>query len=205
MNNLKKKKFNLLINKFKKLDSNLNLKEDYIELVRNIENYKSVCIFIDNSGFDVVLGVMPLVIEFLKNSNTKVLLCANTKPAINDITYAELLLVIKKACALNETLKHAFYVSKHLIIMETGSSSPCLDLSRINVDLAKLIVANRVDLVIIEGMGRAIHTNFYAKFKCDCLKVAVLKNQWLAERFGFNNSINNSSNESKFPIIKKYL
>lgn len=26
--------------------------------------------------------------------------------------------------------------------------------------------------VILEGMGRALHTNFKAKFKCDCLKVS---------------------------------
>ena len=40
------------------------------------------------------------------------------------------------------------------------------------------------DLIVIEGMGRAIHTNFEAAFKCDSLKVAVLKNRWLAQRLG---------------------
>ena len=42
----------------------------------------------------------------------------------------------------------------------------------------------KVDLLVLEGMGRAIHTNLYAKFNCECLKVAVLKNRWLAERLG---------------------
>jgi type II pantothenate kinase len=42
----------------------------------------------------------------------------------------------------------------------------------------------QVDLIVLEGMGRAIHTNLYAKFKCESLKVAVLKNRWLAERLG---------------------
>ena len=41
-----------------------------------------------------------------------------------------------------------------------------------------------VDLIILEGMGRAVHTNLYAKFNCECLKVAVLKNRWLAQRLG---------------------
>jgi type II pantothenate kinase len=40
------------------------------------------------------------------------------------------------------------------------------------------------DLIVIEGMGRAIHTNFDAHFNCDSLKVAVLKNRWLAKRLG---------------------
>lgn len=41
-----------------------------------------------------------------------------------------------------------------------------------------------VDLIILEGMARAVHTNLYAKFKVDSLKVAVLKNEWLANSLG---------------------
>lgn len=41
------------------------------------------------------------------------------------------------------------------------------------------------DLVVIEGMGRAIHTNMNAKFTCDVLKLAVLKSKWLANRSVF--------------------
>ena len=40
------------------------------------------------------------------------------------------------------------------------------------------------DLVVLEGMGRSIHTNFTAVFQCEALKVAVLKNKWLANRLG---------------------
>lgn len=60
---------------------------------------------------------------------------------------------------------------------------------------------HEVDLVVVEGMGRAIHTNYGAHFKCDSLKVrkrtrqklsnnysklqtAVIKNEWLARRLG---------------------
>jgi type II pantothenate kinase len=41
-----------------------------------------------------------------------------------------------------------------------------------------------VDLIVLEGMGRALHTNLEAKFTCECLKVAVIKNRWLATRLG---------------------
>lgn len=54
----------------------------------------------------------------------------------------------------------------------------------IDNDLVKKITVEGADLIVIEGMGRAIHTNFDALFKCDSLKVAVLKNQWLAKRLG---------------------
>lgn len=42
----------------------------------------------------------------------------------------------------------------------------------------------QTDLVVIEGMGRAIHTNYYTRFCCESLKMAVIKNCWLAERLG---------------------
>ena len=38
--------------------------------------------------------------------------------------------------------------------------------------------------MILEGMGRAVHTNLYTRFNCEWLKVAVLKNRWLATRLG---------------------
>lgn len=40
------------------------------------------------------------------------------------------------------------------------------------------------DLVVLEGMGRAVHTNLYARFNVDSLKFAVLKNEWLAKSLG---------------------
>ncbi len=44
------------------------------EITERFKNnfYKCICLFVDNSGFDIVMGVLPLVIEFLKDSNTKV-------------------------------------------------------------------------------------------------------------------------------------
>ena len=38
--------------------------------------------------------------------------------------------------------------------------------------------------MVLEGMGRAIHTNYNATFMCESLKTAVLKNRWLANRLG---------------------
>jgi hypothetical protein len=100
---------------------------------------------------------------------------------------------------LNKTLNDAYYETKKLILFETGSGSPCLDLSRINIELAKCLEDNSIDLLILEGMGRAIHTNFNTKFKCNCLKIAVIKNQWLANRFKLT-----QLEENKFPFIFKY-
>ena len=54
----------------------------------------------------------------------------------------------------------------------------------IDFDLAEKLREYDADLVILEGMGRAIHTNYLATFSCDCIKTAVIKNRWLATRLG---------------------
>lgn len=38
--------------------------------------------------------------------------------------------------------------------------------------------------MVIEGMGRAVHTNYHAALRCESLKLAVVKNAWLAARLG---------------------
>ena len=38
-----------------------------------------------------------------------------------------------------------------------------------------MAAAEDVDLVVLEGMGRAIETNLYASFSCDSLKLAMVK------------------------------
>ena len=54
----------------------------------------------------------------------------------------------------------------------------------IDCQLVDLMEKEETDLIIIEGMGRAVHTNFYACFSCEALKIAVIKNRWLANRLG---------------------
>ncbi|XP_071440358.1 4'-phosphopantetheine phosphatase [Hetaerina americana] len=144
--------------------------------------HNCAAIFVDNSGVDIVLGVLPLARELLKRK-TKVILCANSAPALNDVTFTELLMILKQAGSICNIIKTALAEGR-LIGMETGQAGPCLDLSRISRKLADAMVSHKVDLVIIEGMGRSIHTNLDAVFVCESLKVAVVKNRWLAKRLG---------------------
>lgn len=144
--------------------------------------HKCATIFVDNSGMDIVLGVLPFALELLKRK-TKVLLCANSKPALNDVTHHELSVLIRKVAAVVDEVKHALTTGQ-LAIMDSGQGSPCLDLSRLNLEVAEAMRENGTDLIVLEGMGRAIHTNLNATFKCESVKAAVLKNQWLASRLG---------------------
>ena len=72
--------------------------------------------------------------------------------------------------------------NQNISVIETGSSSPCLDLERISHQVVEN--CKDVDFVVIEGMGRAIHTNYCAKFSVDSLKIGVFKNPQVAKELG---------------------
>ena len=56
-----------------------------------------------------------------------------------------------------------------LFVCGNGQGSPCLDLRRVPEALADATVGT--DLVVIEGMGRAIHTNY--RSACPLLSAAL--------------------------------
>lgn len=99
------------------------------------------------------------------------------------MTYGEMVSLLKEASKQHPWIESALR-AQTLKLAATGQGSPCLDLSRISQDLINLVVEMGTDLVIIEGMGRAIHTNLYAKMKSEAIKLAVIKNKWLAQRLG---------------------
>lgn len=53
-------------------------------------------------------------------------------------------------------------------------------------NLVDTMLQYKVDLIVIEGMGRSLHTNLNSEFKCESLKLAVIKNYFLASRLGGN-------------------
>ncbi|XP_074465639.1 4'-phosphopantetheine phosphatase isoform X2 [Larus michahellis] len=154
----------------------------WLERLKEGPPHKCALIFADNSGIDIILGVFPFVRELLSRG-TEVILACNSGPALNDVTYSESLIVTERIAAMDPVIQSALKEEK-LLLVQTGSSSPCLDLSRLDKGLAVLVRERKTDLVIIEGMGRAIHTNYYAALKCESLKLAVIKNSWLADRLG---------------------
>ncbi|XP_022319339.2 4'-phosphopantetheine phosphatase-like [Crassostrea virginica] len=144
--------------------------------------HKCAAIFVDNSGADIILGIFPFARDLLSRG-TKVILCANSRPALNDVLYNELLILVKRVAEIDQHFNQALSENR-LMVMETGQGSPCLDLRLIDCQLVDLMEKEETDLIIIEGMGRAVHTNFNACFSCEALKIAVIKNRWLANRLG---------------------
>lgn len=155
----------------------------WIERLASGPVHRCAAIFVDNSGMDVLLGVLPFARELLSRG-TQVLLCANTRPALNDVTHQELQILVRRvADGVCPRLREALDEGR-LQVLDSGQSSPCLDLSRINVEVARRMCELGTDLVLLEGMGRAVHTNLEARFRCEAIKAAVIKNHWLAQRLG---------------------
>ncbi|KAH8413048.1 hypothetical protein KR009_007741 [Drosophila setifemur] len=146
------------------------------------EPHKCAVVFVDNSGVDVVLGILPFARELLKRG-TKVLLCANSEPSLNDVTSRELEALLDDCSRECEVLGQA-WSSGRLLVYANGQTGPCLDMRTLPKELCEAIADNETDLLVIEGMGRALHTNLNARFGCETLKLAVIKNSWLAKYLG---------------------
>ncbi|KAG6683655.1 hypothetical protein I3842_12G025700 [Carya illinoinensis] len=150
--------------------------------------HRRALLFVDNAGADVVLGMLPLARELLRRG-TEVVLVANSLPALNDVTAMELPEIVAEAAKHCDILRRAAEAggllvdamintldgykenssSVPLMVVENGCGSPCIDLRQVSSELAA--AAKDADLIILEGMGRALHTNFNGRFKCDALKI----------------------------------
>ena len=137
-------------------------------------------VFVDNAGPDFILGLMPLMRE-LSLYGLKVVLAANEAPALNDMTVDETIDVVQRLAGTDEDLA-ALIQAGMFEVVSTGGRIPLLDLSDVSEDLND--AAKDADLVILEGMGRAVETNFNASFKTDSLHLALLKNPRIAARIG---------------------
>lgn len=144
--------------------------------------HKAACLFVDNAGSDVILGMIPLARELLRRG-THVILTANITPTLNDITHDELTAVIQRIAAWEPVIASALKEGR-LELIDSGNGLPLIDLTRISGKLAQAVVSRGVDLVVIEGMGRAVESNLHAGFSCDVMKIAMIKDHGVADALG---------------------
>ncbi len=142
--------------------------------------WKHAVVFVDNSGADVVLGMIPLIRELL-GRGTRVVVTGNSTPCLNDITHQELVALIDRIAAFDPVIDAA-NADGSLSLVPSGNGLPLIDLSDVSEELAA--AATGADLVILQGMGRAIETNLEAKLSCDALKLAMLKEPAVYDRIG---------------------
>lgn len=136
--------------------------------------------FVDNAGPDITLGVLPFC-RWLLSQDTDVVLAANGIPSLNDITVDELRDLLARVAEIDPSL-NAHLRASRLRVVDSGCASPLIDLRHLTA--ACCAEAADTDLLILEGMGRAIESNFHAEFSVDCLKIALIKDEMVARSIG---------------------
>ncbi len=91
--------------------------------------HRCALVFCDNSGFDIIMGVIPLALELLAHG-TRVVLAVNSGASLNDVTYAEMRILLRRVARLNEAARRAVQEGR-LMVRANGQSSPCLDLLKV--------------------------------------------------------------------------
>jgi type II pantothenate kinase len=151
----------------------------WIGRLHHREPHGRALLFIDNAGPDLILGMLPFA-RFLIDRGTKVVIAANTTPALNDVTYPELIELLPEVFAIDGRLGDA-WADGRLTAVPSGCGTPLIDLSRVSEELVESVNREPVDLVVLEGMGRGIESNFDASLKCECIKTAMIKDPGVAQ------------------------
>ncbi|MFH1419275.1 MAG: ARMT1-like domain-containing protein [Planctomycetota bacterium] len=142
--------------------------------------YRQALFFVDNAGPDIVLGVLPLVRHLIR-SDIRVVLAANTKPALNDITASELISLLEECRRIDPRLDECVRQAQ-VTVVASGCGEPLIDLTNLSLECCR--AAEESDLLILEGMGRAIESNYDTRFTVDTIKLALIKDPMVAEIIG---------------------
>lgn len=142
----------------------------------NGDGFEHAVLFVDNAGADVVLGMLPLARE-LARRGARVTLAANERPSLNDITAPELEGVLGASPEMRSLAQ-----AGALCVASTGSADPLIDLADLDAAFCESVAG--ADLVVLEGMGRGLESNWAARLGCETWRVAIVKTETVAERRG---------------------
>ena len=141
-----------------------------------LDGWRHAVLFVDNAGADAVLGMLPLARELVRRG-ARVTLAANETPSLNDITARELEPIVRGAAEFREMGDRGV-----LEVLSTGSADPLIELSHLEGGFCQRVAD--ADLVVLEGMGRGLESNWNARLSCETWRVAVVKTEAVARRRG---------------------
>ena len=130
--------------------------------------------FIDNAGSDFLLGAMPMI-RWMARRGTQVILAANERPTLNDMTIHDVNDWWPRLTAAEPSL-----AGLPIQRITTGTGEPLIDLAEVSDELN--IAAADADLVVLEGMGRGVESNLDASFTCNAMNLAMIKDHMIAQR-----------------------
>jgi type II pantothenate kinase len=108
---------------------------------------------------------------------TRVVLAANERPSLNDMTIDDVRLWWPSVAEQEPS-----FTKLPIELVSTGTGEPLIDLSNVSDELNR--ASADADLVILEGMGRGVESNLDARFACDALNLAMIKDEMVAARVG---------------------
>ena len=153
--------------------------DDFDALERRLlheTSYRKAVFFIDNAGSDFLLGALPMI-RWLAQRGTRVVLTANERPTLNDMTIHDVNAWWPRILKVEPSLRDL-----PIDRVSSGTGEPLIDLLGVSPELNR--AAADSDLVILEGMGRGVESNIDAQFNCDWLNLAMLKDGHVAARIG---------------------
>ncbi|MGC9366911.1 MAG: ARMT1-like domain-containing protein [bacterium] len=140
----------------------------------------NVTVLVDNAGFDYLIGSVSFI-RFLLNSGFSVTVAANNSPALNDVTYREVIELNKKLDNIDRFWKKA-QQDQRLKFISSGCKTPGINLKKISTQLNQAV--NRSDLLILIGQGRAIETTLNAVLDINVFRIAKVKDYMVASYIG---------------------
>jgi type II pantothenate kinase len=155
------------------------LVDDYDALARRLidgPRHRNAIFFIDNAGSDFLLGAVPMI-RWLAGRGTKVVIAANERPTLNDMTIHDVNAWWPRIEEIEPSM-----AGLPIERVSTGTGEPLIDLSEVSAELNA--AAQDADLVILEGMGRGVESNLDASFNCDAMNLAMIKDVMIAKRNG---------------------
>jgi uncharacterized protein with ATP-grasp and redox domains len=153
--------------------------DDYDALAERMlscKPHRKAVFFIDNAGSDLLLGALPMI-RWMAMRGTRVVVAANERPTLNDMTFYDLNEWWRRILATEPTI-----AGLPIERVSTGTGEPLIDLSDVSNELNS--AAADADLVVLEGMGRGVESNLDARFSCDSLNLAMIKDVIIARRNG---------------------
>ncbi|MCP4374892.1 MAG: DUF89 family protein [bacterium] len=142
--------------------------------------WSKAVVFIDNAGSDFSLGLIPFIKE-LALCGTSIVIAANELPSLNDLTVEDAQACLDRLVAIDADLGR-LVADGMFEMVSTGNDLPLIDLA--NISDALNTASDGADLVIVEGMGRGIESNFNTVFSVDSIHLAVLKDTQVAKHLG---------------------
>jgi uncharacterized protein with ATP-grasp and redox domains len=153
------------------------LVDDFDLAVKRFVNgppHRKAVFFIDNAGSDFLLGALPMI-RWMAMRGTHVILAANERPTLNDMTLHDVNHWWPRLVEAEPSIKDL-----PIERISTGTGEPLIDLSHVSDELNA--AASDSDLVILEGMGRGVESNLDARFACDAMNLAMIKDSMIAKR-----------------------